>query len=152
MPMHGVPPRSLNLPLVLAALAALAFAGWLAWRWYHGVTPDKAVYEMMPTGKGAEEAAPKEPSPEVPEAPVKVEIKSLAPAPTTNKDLYTEEEIERLREKRETPSKKKNAYTNADLQKYRTRPGTPDAQKVKKEIEWAEDPKDDATRRQNPSH
>jgi len=142
------------LPLVLAALAALVFVGWLAWRWYNGVTPDKAVYEMMPTGKGSEEAAPKEPPPpEAPEPPVKVEIKSLAPAPATEKGLYTEKEIERLQKKIETPSKKKNTYTNADLQKYRARPGTPDTQKVKKEIEWAEEPEGgDATRRQNPSH
>lgn len=141
MIMQGVPPRSVGWPLVLAALAALAFAGWLAWRWYHGVTPDKAITEMVSGEQPQSGSVAKEPPPpDEPEPPVKVEIKSLAPAPKTNKDLYTEKEIERLQKKIETPSPKKNTYTNADLQKYRSRPGTPDAQKVKKEIEWAEEP------------
>ncbi len=138
--------------LFIAALLGLAFFLWLRFdeirEFVAGIFPSTGMTE-----------ASREEQPAVPEAPEKVELKSLHPGPMPGEKVYTEEDIKRLNEQRELPARHPATYTNADLRKYHLRMPTGDIEKMRRELEWTEAPEmkknvpeKKPTRPRSPSH
>jgi hypothetical protein len=118
-----------------------ALIGYFLWIKGHldSALPEKLVPMMAKeksAGAGSETPDAAMPSPvETPFA-----MKNVNPDLKSTGKVYTAEDIKKINENIEKDSPKENTFTNADIKKYRERPGTPNAEKVKKEIEWAEEP------------
>lgn len=119
--------------LLIAAILGVAFSLWL-----HFDEIKAFVENMFPASSAVDTAS--ETQVPAPDAPEKVELKSLHPGPKPGEKVYTEEDIKRLNEQRELPARHPATYTNADLRKYHIRLPTGDIEKMRKELKWAEEP------------